>query len=318
MAIDVLESSRFVIEQSDSVSIREEKIPPWVREHLAAPVPDWDSKHHFFDGSAQTVAYCLLLDALNFCFFPDPRWEVVVDGEHLQGYFALAAVLKRTFQEHRSLDNFAQLAKIDVEAVRRVLQGSTPIGQIPLLEERAVILREIGERISYLYNGNPTHLVKAARGSALALLELIVETFPSFRDEVEYAGEQIAFYKRAQIFIADLFDCFHGTSYGAFRDIDRLTAFADYKLPQILRAEDILSYATELAGHVDQKRWLEAGSRFEVEIRAAVVVTVDLLRREFERQGRSLLPIEVDWMLWQVAQEHPNMAPHHRTLTIFY
>ena len=318
MAIDVLESSRFVTEQSNSVSIREERIPQWVREHLAAPVPDWDHKHHFFDGSAQSVAYCLFLDALNFCFFPDPRWQVVLDGERLQGYFALAAVLKRTFQDHCSLADFAQLAKIDVGAVRRVLQGPTPVGQIPLLEERAAILREIGERVSSLYNGNPVHLVEAAHGSALTLLKLIVETFPSFRDEAEYAGERVAFYKRAQIFIADLFGCFHGNSYGAFRNIDRLTAFADYKLPQFLRAEEILFYAAKLAEHVDQKQWLEAGSRFEVEIRAATIVAVDLLGREFERQGRSLLPIEVDWMLWHIAQKRSNMAPHHRILTIFY
>lgn len=318
MAIDVLESCRFVCAQSDSISIQKEEISNWVRDHLAVPVPGWDSEYHFFDGSAKTVAYCLLLDALNFCFFPEPRWELVFDGGRLQGYFALAAALKRAFQESHPLTDFDRLAKIDVEAVRRVLQDPTPIGQVPLLEERAAILRELGECISSLYDGNPVRLVKEAHESASALLERIVETFPSFRDEADYAGERIAFYKRAQIFIADLFGCFHGTSYGAFRDIQLLTAFADYKLPQFLRATGILSYAPELADHVDQQRWIEAGSPFEVEIRAATVVTVDLLRREFEREGRVLLPIEVDWSLWHAAQECQNMRPHHRTLTTFY
>jgi hypothetical protein len=318
MMIDVLETSRFVCERSVFVLVQEEKIPQWVRGHLAMPVPDWDRRYHFFDGSVKTVTYCLLLDALNFCFFPDPRWRVVIDGAHLEGYVALAAVLKRAFQEHPFPDDFGYLTKIDIEEVRRVLQGPVPIGQIPLLEERTAILREIGERVSSLYDGNPTSLLEAAGGSAHCLLNLVVGIFPSFRDEADYAAERIAFYKRAQIFIADLFSCFDGTSYGAFRDIGRLTAFADYKLPQVLRAEGILHYSPELADRVDRKTWIEAGSRFEVEIRAATIVAVELLRREFARQGRPLFAIEIDWLLWHAAQQHPKMLPHHRTLTIFY
>ncbi len=40
-------------------------------------------------------------------------------------------------------------------------------------------------------------------------------------------------YKRAQILVADLWAAFRGRSYGAFVDIDSITMFADYRVPQV-------------------------------------------------------------------------------------
>ena len=39
----------------------------------------------------------------------------------------------------------------------------------------------------------------------------------------------VAFLKRAQIFVADVWSRFGGTGYGEFIDIDTLTMFADYR-----------------------------------------------------------------------------------------
>lgn len=38
--------------------------------------------------------------------------------------------------------------------------------------------------------------------------------------------------KRPQILIADSWACFNGQSYGEFHDIDQITMFADYRVPQ--------------------------------------------------------------------------------------
>jgi hypothetical protein len=318
MAIDLLDSAHFVCARSQHVTIQGEALPRLACKLLPIPLPPWDLEHHFCDGSERTVAYCLLLDALNFCFFPEPRWEVVVGGKQLQGYYALAAVLKQAFGDGSPIDDFAYLARIDAKTVHRLLQGPIPIGQIPLLEKRGAILREIGRQVTSLYGGRPARLLEISDGRAQRLINLIVESFSSFRDEARYAKRRIAFYKRAQIFIADLFASFQGSSFGTFCDLDRLTAFADYKLPQILRAEGILSYSKQLADRVDHKEWIEAGSPEEVEIRAASIVAVERLRQELAQQGRNLLAIEVDWLLWNAAQHHPDMPPHHRTLTTFY
>ena len=61
---------------------------------------------------------------------------------------------------------------------------------------------------------------------------------------------QVAFYKRAQIFAADVYGAFGGRSLGAFRDIDALTMFADYRVPVVLRRLRVLRYSDALAQQV--------------------------------------------------------------------
>jgi hypothetical protein len=41
---------------------------------------------------------------------------------------------------------------------------------------------------------------------------------------------QVFFYKRAQIFVADVYGAFAGEGIGSFGDIDQLTMFADYRV----------------------------------------------------------------------------------------
>jgi len=61
--------------------------------------------------------------------------------------------------------------------------------------------------------------------------------------------------------------------------MDRLTTFADYRVPQILRHKGILEYAPTLADRVNQHFELARGSFEEVSIRAATVVAVEELVR---------------------------------------
>jgi hypothetical protein len=55
----------------------------------------------------------------------------------------------------------------------------------------------------------------------------------------------------------------------------RLTMFADYRVPQILRNMNILAYSAELAARVDAREEVACGSDYETEIRASTVVCVD-------------------------------------------
>lgn len=317
MTPSVLDGARFVCKRASHVSIDPESLLPLAKELLPLSLPRWDAAHHFVDGSARTVAYVLLVDALNFCFFPEPRWRVVVNGETLQGYFALTSVLKRAFEEDARIDDFRRLSHVSEEEVRALLQGTPRLGIVPLLPERATILREIGEGVTALYGGDPSQLVLRAGGSAQRLVQELVRTFPSFRDEATYGGETIRFYKRAQILASDLHASFGGRSFGRFTDLDSLTAFADYKIPQFLRACGVLCYSSWLAERVDRGDWIAERSAEEVEIRAATVWAVDLLRGKLDALGRPLLATEIDWLLWNASQSRA-MPPHHRTLTTFY
>jgi len=118
--------------------------------------------------------------------------------------------------------------------------------------------------------------------------------------------------------VADLWGVFEGQGLGCFQDLDALTMFADYKVPQLLRAEGILAYTPELAAKIAAREPLPAESPEEVEIRAATVWGVELLRRALAERGVSARPFELDWLLWTLAQDRPNMEPYHRTRTVFY
>jgi hypothetical protein len=61
---------------------------------------------------------------------------------------------------------------------------------------------------------------------------------------------QVFLYKRAQIFVADLYGAFGGTGLGAFSDISCLTMFADYRVPVVLRCMGVLEYSDQLAAKV--------------------------------------------------------------------
>ena len=69
-------------------------------------------------------------------------------------------------------------------------------------------------------------LIQKADKSADKLVNLLAQHFPSFRDEARFEGRKVRFYKRAQIFVADLWAAFDGKGYGDFGDIDGITMFA--------------------------------------------------------------------------------------------
>lgn len=69
-------------------------------------------------------------------------------------------------------------------------------------------------------------LLEKAENSSGKLVNILVKYFPSFCDDARFNGQKVRFYKRAQIFVADLWAAFNGSSYGQFDDIAHLTMFA--------------------------------------------------------------------------------------------
>jgi hypothetical protein len=113
------------------------------------------------------------------------------------------------------------------------------------------------------------NLVLAANGSAAALVNLLARDFPCFRDEHRFEGRRkpIRFLKRAQIFVADIWACFGGESFGSFRDIDKITMFADYRVPQMLNTMGCMYYSPPLDAAIKEKRMLEVGGSWEMQLR---------------------------------------------------
>jgi hypothetical protein len=109
---------------------------------------------------------------------------------------------------------------------------------------------QIGKVLLARFGGRAANIVRAAHGSATELVRLVVGHFPGFQDHSIYKGRQVFFYKRAQIFAADVYGAFQGKGLGAFHDIDDLTMFADYRVPVVLRNLEVLRYSSALDTHV--------------------------------------------------------------------
>ena len=266
--------------------------------------------------------WVLLLDALNFCFWGEPgkpRWRVAWRGESHDGYDALAAALSRAVEDGVPVWDADWLADLEAETLERILRPEPDAPMIPLFAERLTDAREVGRILRDRYDGLFANVVEDAEYDAVSLALALEREFSSFADVAMWEGQPVPFLKRAQICVADLRAITGGASVGAIRGIEKLTAFADYKLPQLLRRFGVIVYAPELAATVDSYTLIPAGSAPEVEIRAATLWAVELLRRALERRGQRHSAAEIDYRLWSESQtKAPDERPYHRTRTISY
>ncbi|HWV25070.1 MAG TPA: queuosine salvage family protein [Thermomicrobiales bacterium] len=334
----VLRSTAAVMQFTRDVTIEPDAINAVADRLVARNVsPEWDATLHnpswIVSGDIERLTmWVMVLDALNFCFWgqgsnPDIRWRVERDRTLLDGYVALVAALERGAREGERLDDPDRLAAMDRESIAHLLRPAPGQQEIPLLEERVRNIRELGRGLNALESDTPaTELLRRANGSAIELIRDIVRLFPSFNDVVTWRraetglpGNEVRFYKRAQILVGDLSGALQGTPYGRFHDLGQLTAFADYKVPQVLHRLGILCYSNDLIARISRRERIPAGSAMEIEIRAATIWGCELLRQEMTRRGHVIAAHELDWLLWEQGQSLPKDAlPYHLTPTIFY
>jgi hypothetical protein len=281
----------------------------------ARPPAGPDPAHQRLGGRAATLAYVVTLGAVNFGsgWFPRLRKR-----PGLSGYFTLAAGLRERFEAHGpwSARELCRLGPGDCAEVFGQDPGASEVMELMALFARA--LGDLGGWLLERHGGRFEGPLEAARGSAARLVELLAQ-MPLYRDVSFYEEIEVPFYKRAQLTAADLAAAFGGEDWGRFRDLDRLTCFADNLVPHVLRCEEVLVYAPQLARRIDAGELLAPGSPEEVEIRAAAVHAVELCAAELARVGTRTTAQQLDFLLWNSGQRAAIKArPRHRTRTTFY
>lgn len=321
-SIGVLESTLSVVEAARHVWIDERAVAgladKWAKEKVEAP--PWNEEVHWSDDSLlNTAGAILLLDTWNFCFWPDPgqtKWGIDYGGKSYNGYNALAASIKRAIEEGDLLYQPQRMALLTLSDLRHIFRGR---GEIPMLEQRLANAHQVGQVLLDSWEGDFTKMLEAAAGSAVALTHLVIENFACFNDRSVYYGKEVKFFKRAQIMVMDLLGSLQGSELVDFQDASSLTAFADYKIPQVLEAQGVLRYNPELVQMLMGQEHIPQGDPLEVEIRAGMVWAVEKLRLALQERGMTVAPYELDWLLWNLGQQPvENEKPYHRTRTIFY
>jgi hypothetical protein len=180
------------------------------------------------------------------------------------------------------------------------------LGQDPdheLMQLFAAALRELGEHV-IAWHGSSFARLATAHDDAAGLAEELA-TLPMWRDVSTYDGDEVPFFKRAQIAAAALHT----------RGRDRLTIFADNLVPHVLRIDGVLEFDAELVGRIDAEELIEHGSPEEVEIRACALHAVELL---VAAHGATTAA-DADWVLWERGAEPRYKAhPRHRARTTAY
>ena len=82
--------------------------------------------------------------------------------------------------------SFTAAASLDV--LRAVFRSDDGEPKLPLLDERVASLQAAAQVLMAQWEGLFVNMLKAAGGSAMALLRLVLDHFPTFRDIHLYDG----------------------------------------------------------------------------------------------------------------------------------
>ncbi|KAI4159754.1 MAG: hypothetical protein L6R39_000311 [Caloplaca ligustica] len=286
---------------------------------------------HPKEKNESTVNFIFLMDLLNFCFWsshPDPAecYSVEYQGQIFTGYWSLVAAIHRALEENIPITTpsfWIDETECTDSVITHIFRSSTS-SSIPLLDQRIRCIREAGRTLHSDFSGSVINLIHKANHSAACLVNLLTTHFPCFNDTATFHSRPIHFHKRAQIFVADLYACFSGQSYGLFHDISTLTMFADYRIPQMLHTLGCLRYSPSLENHIRQLKEIESGGSWEVQLRGCSIWCVELIRREILRLDKKagVNAVLIDFFLYDSMKERVveggETIPHHRTKSMWY
>ncbi|EGT56003.1 hypothetical protein CAEBREN_02478 [Caenorhabditis brenneri] len=334
------ESGKFIVEHGSLVKINKEGVGR-VAEQILEAAKDGSIKSALFlspelhpkTGDKQAVQWVLLVDTINFSFWPDEgaHYDVSWNGKSYTGYFAACAAVNRAIADGIDVLSAEWMKNANKEEIDKIFKSDSG-HSIPLLEERVKAINESGRVLLEKFDGEFYNCVLKSEKSAQNLLKLIVENFTSFRDFAEFNGQKVSLLKRAQILVADVYGSLQGhDEVGDFKDISSITMFADYRVPQALAYLGALEYSQKLLDQIGEGKRLDNGSAAEVELRGAsiavcdeIVAKMNQLRAEDPRYSevREITAMEVDVFVWGYRRLHAadveKKVPFHRTRCIYY
>jgi hypothetical protein len=330
----VKDSCSFVFSKMSHINFNEDKLNNLVT-YIHSNLLNYDT----FDESSchpttseltfeDSLGFCFIIDSINFCFWPN-NFE----------YEDLVSNIKSAMMAETNIFSPANLLLLSDQKIKSLIfKNMTDVeDQIP---ERIRLLKEMAQFLVTKYHGSYSEMVLKTNYNALELLHEIVTQLVGFQDHTVYKTKQIFFYKRAQILVGDINEVLvmfkksankslipssHSSSLNKMNikglsQIEEITSFADYRVPQVLNHFGVLTYSSDLTSIVNQKSVINSGSEYEIEIRAGMIQVVELIKEKLKTNHQiDKMSIEVDWILWQYGEKNlPKLIPHHRVLTIFY
>jgi len=317
----ILSTIEPVVERAQHVRVHDDRIEA-VAEWMAYESLSWPDFRFptIPDGNdADTMDFIFLTASINFAFTDFEKHVIFTteyDGAERSDSDGMMACLKRAYDRGTPILEGRYLQAVTRADLEALFRGNI---EMPMLDERVAIFREIGGALEKSYGGRFHEFLKDGPRGTTAALERLIETFPSFRDESAYRGARVAFQKRAQLLLWQLHARFRASGYFALEDPEQLTVFADYIVPVGLRRLGILSYSDALERAINERRLIPRDSEEEIEIRAGTIWASHLLTRAINARrpsDRQVIDTVLDTRLW--THYHESHWPHHLTVTTAY
>lgn len=322
----VLESMAFVVERSRDVHTHPERIREVARwmAYEELPIPDYALPLGTGEDDPDWITDYILTTACADTAFTDfsthEKFAVKYAGRKWSDSDALFACMKRALDEGIPVLDGVFLAQLTRPQMEKIFAANI---ELPMLDEKMEILREVGKILSGRYEGRFHNFVRTCPPKLYddgnGLVERLASEFPRFNDVNDYDGHTVKFYKLAQLSFWFLYLSLKKS--GAFRidDLHRMTAFADYIVPAAMRLLGITTYSAGLEESVQTHQLIPRDSHWEVEIRAHCIYASSLLAQEINRlrpADRQIIVPQIDFRLW--SHYHTTWWPHHLTKTIMY
>lgn len=180
---DVRDKCRWVAGQAGFVEIDIESLPGYAA--LLPPerllLPEMDPAIHYLGHGADTVAYFLTLDAVNFGsgYFPE-----ILGDPRRSGYRYIAAALTKHFIENGPIpgDKLSNLTASDCAGIFLLDQSNPAALELSGLYAQA--LNDVGAFVCDRFGGDFLRVVAEAGNSAERLVEILT-AMPFFNDTAE-------------------------------------------------------------------------------------------------------------------------------------
>ena len=306
----IIKSCKYVANNSKSVKINETNLDKFTGKIKKVETEHWlaFSPYNLLDLQTEAIInFLLVYEAIDFSFWENPKWTIDTSNGKEDGSIALLyAILK--YVKERNTTDFSNITK---DEFREILKGNV---EIPLFEERYHIIRDVSKIVNENMNGNFYEFIKGITID-MELFNIIIKYFPNFKDERKYREKTIYFYKLAQLLTSDILHI-RELKENIKVDYSHLVGCSDYKIPQVMRGLGILEYSDKLSNIIDNKKEIEVNSEYEIEIRANMLVAIDLIKKKLENK---VCAIDINDYIWSQGRNKTiELKPYHLTRNTNY
>jgi hypothetical protein len=302
MLDEIKSTCQYVMDNSEYVKINYDKLDEFIKKIDCGNLKNWlaYNPYNLLDLDIELIVnFLLFFESIDYSFWGQPKWSIETDEGLKDGSDALLYTMLKYVIKTKKID----FSCISLDEFKECLDGNI---EIPLLNERYKTIIEISNVVNKKMDGNFYKFIKSVT-SDVELFNIIINSFESFKDEREYNGKTIYFYKLAQLLTSDILHIREELEKIEV-DYSHLIGCADYKIPQTLRALGLIEYNDELSSIIDSKREIQISSKYEVEIRASQMVVINYIKEKLNNVNS----IDINDFLFIYSKKVKDVAkPYH-------